>query len=70
MVYWWTTGDKFSLDDAHQMPLGNLFDLLFDFARRVNQMLLDDSEYALLSAVVIMSPGWSYSFDSMTKDVI
>ncbi|XP_022098403.1 uncharacterized protein LOC110983451 isoform X3 [Acanthaster planci] len=56
MVYWWTTGDKFSLDDAHKMPLGNLFDLLFDFARRVNRMLLDDSEYALLSAVVIMSP--------------
>ncbi|XP_071791330.1 uncharacterized protein [Asterias amurensis] len=56
MVYWWTTGDKFSLDDAHQMPLGNLFDLLFNFARRVNRMLLDDSEYALLSAIVIMSP--------------
>ncbi|XP_038047889.1 uncharacterized protein LOC119721984 [Patiria miniata] len=56
MVYWWTTGDKFSLEDAHKMPLGNLFDLLFDFARRVNRMLLDDSEYALLSAVVIMSP--------------
>lgn len=57
MVYWWTTGDMFSLDDAHQMPLGNLFDLLFDFSRRVNKMYLDDCEYALLSALVIMSPG-------------
>ncbi|XP_071943183.1 nuclear receptor subfamily 1 group D member 1-like isoform X2 [Antedon mediterranea] len=56
MVYWWTTGDMFSLKDTHEMPLGNLFDLLFDFSARVNQMLLEDSEYALLSAVVIMSP--------------
>ena len=61
MVYWWTTGDMFSLDDAHQMPLGNLFDLLFDFSRRVNRMYLDDCEYALLSALVIMSPGKIYA---------
>ncbi|XP_041478035.1 uncharacterized protein LOC121425969 [Lytechinus variegatus] len=54
-VYWWTTGDTFSLVDAHKMPMGNLFDLLFDFGQRVNRMMLDDSEYALMSAVVIMS---------------
>ncbi|XP_071490387.1 uncharacterized protein [Diadema antillarum] len=54
-VHWWTTGDTFSLIDAHKMPMGNLFDLLFDFGQRVNRMMLDDSEYALMSAVVIMS---------------
>ncbi|XP_071823110.1 uncharacterized protein [Apostichopus japonicus] len=56
LVHWWTTGDTFTLEDSHKMPLGNLFDLLFNFAHRVNKMLLDDSEYGLLSALVIMSP--------------
>ena len=60
MVYWWTTGDMFSLEDAHQMSLGYFFDCMFDFSRRLNKMYLDDCENALLSALVIMSPGKVY----------